>query len=96
MQRSLHCRYHKGEKMAQKKVAEITHYFGHLGVAVFKVSSEIKVGDKVKIKGHTTDYEQDIKEMQLDHKSLESAKKGQEVGVKVSEHVREGDEVFLI
>ncbi len=81
--------------MSDKKVAEITHYFGHLGVAVFKVIDDLKIGDKVKIKGYTTDFEQEIKEIQLDHKPLEKAKKGQEVGVKVDDHVREGDEVLL-
>lgn len=80
--------------MQEKKIGEITHYFDHISVGIVKVKSELKVGDKVHIKGHTTDFEQDIKEIQLDHKAIESAKKGQEVGVKVKDHVREGDELF--
>ena len=80
--------------MAEKKLGEITHYFDHISVGIIKVASPIKVGDKVHIKGHTTDFEQEIKEMQLDHGSIETAKKGQEVGIKVKEHVREGDEVL--
>lgn len=79
-----------------KKVGEITHYFDHISVGIIKADSIIKVGDKVQIKGHTTDFEQEIKEMQLEHKAIESAKKGQEVGIKVKEHVREGDEVFAV
>jgi translation elongation factor EF-1alpha len=78
----------------EKKLGEITHYFDHIKVGIVKVESPIKVGDKIHIKGHTTDFEQEIDEMQLDHKGIEEAKKGQEVGMKVKEHVREGDEVF--
>jgi len=82
--------------MAAKKLGEITHYFDHISVGIVKVSSALKVGDKVHVKGHTTDFEQEIKEIQLDHASIDSAKKGQEVGVKVKDHVREGDELFAV
>ena len=82
--------------MAEKAIGEITHYFGHLGVAVFKLSGSLKTGDKIKITGHTTDFEQKIKEMQVDHKSVETAKKGDDVGVKVDDKVREGDKIFLV
>jgi putative protease len=78
-----------------KKVGEITHYFDHISVGIVKVESPFKVGDKIQIKGHTTDFEQEVKEMQLEHESIEEAKKGKEVGVKVKDHVREGDEVFM-
>jgi len=80
--------------MAEAKLGEITHYFDHIKVGIVKVESPIKVGDKIHIKGHTTDFEQEIEEMQLDHEAIEEAKKGQEVGMKVKEHVREGDELF--
>ena len=82
------------EKKA-KKVGEITHWFGKIKVAIIKASTPIKVGDKLQYKGHTTDFKEVVKEMQLEHESVESVKKGQEVGVKVKENVREGDEVFL-
>lgn len=78
----------------EKVVGEITHYFSKIGVAVVKVKSNLKVGDKVKIKGATTDFEQEINSMQLDHDSLGTAKKGDEIGLKVDEHVREGDCVY--
>lgn len=82
--------------MAEKEIGEITHYFGHLGVAVFKLKGAVKVGDKVKIQGHTTDFEQEITEMQVDHKEVEKAGKGDDVGVKVKDKVREGDTIFLV
>ena len=80
--------------MAEKKIGVITHYFDHLSVGIIKVTGSLRVGDQVHIKGHTTDFEQEIKEIQLDHKAIESAKKGQEIGIKVKDHVREGDEVL--
>lgn len=83
----------KKEKV-EKPVGKVTHYFNHLNVGIIKLISPLKVGDKVKFKGHTTDFEQEITEMQYDHKDIEEGKKGQEVGIKVSDHVREGDEVY--
>jgi len=77
-----------------KPIGEITHYYGHLGVAVVKFNKKVDVGIKLKFKGVTTDFEETISSMQYEHKPIESAKKGQEVGIKVSEKVREGDEVF--
>ena len=82
--------------MAEKKIGTITHFFDKISVGIIKLSGTLKIGDKVKIKGTTTDFEQEIKEMQFMHENLESGKKGQEVGIKTNEKVREGDEVFLL
>ena len=82
--------------MAEKKIGTITHYFDHLKVGIIKASSSFKVGEKVHFKGHTTDFEQEIKEIQLDHASIMEVKKGQEVGIKVKEQVREGDKVLSL
>jgi translation initiation factor IF-2 len=78
----------------EKPIGKITHYYGGIGVAIIKFNREVKVGEEVKFKGSSTDFTQKIDSMQYDHKDIEKAKKGQEVGVKVSEKVREGDEVF--
>lgn len=85
----------ENEEMGEE-IGEITHYFNHIDVAVIKLSSELSVGDKVRIKGSTTDFEQDIDSMQIEHDSVEKAEEGQSVGVKVKDKVREGDEVYLI
>ena len=82
--------------MSDKKVGVITHYFDHIKVGIIKVTTPIKIGDKLHFKGHTTDFIQEIKEMQIEHESISGAKKGQEIGVKVKEHVREGDEVLVV
>ena len=79
----------------EKKVGEIAHYFGKIGVAAVNVKAEIKVGDILHIKGHTTDFEQAVDSMQIEHESVPKAKKGDDIGIKVKDHVREGDEVFL-
>ncbi len=77
-----------------KQIGEITHYFSHLGVGIFKFNRAVKVGEKIHIKGATSDFIQAISSMQYDHKDIEAAKKGQEVGIKIDEKVREGDKVY--
>jgi len=78
----------------QKPVGTVTHYFGNLGVAIVKFNKLISVGAKLKFKGATTDFEEVVKSMQFDHKEIDKAKKGQEVGIKVKDKVREGDMIF--
>lgn len=78
-----------------KKIGKVTHYFGKIGVGIVKVSEPIKIGDKLKFKGATTDFEQEVSSMQVEHKDIEEAKKGDEVGIKVDQKVREDDEVFV-
>jgi putative protease len=80
--------------MEQKPIGEVLHYYNHLGVAVVKFDREVKVGEKIHFKGAHTDFIQTIGSIQHEHQNIESAKKGQDVGVKVDEKVREGDEVF--
>lgn len=79
-----------------KPVGEITHYYGGLGVAIVKFNKSVKVGDRVHFKGSTTDFKEAIQSMQYDHKEIASAKKKQEVGIKVKDKVREGDKVYLV
>jgi putative protease len=77
-----------------KPIGTVTHFYGKLGVAIVKFNKVVPVGVKVRFKGATTDFEEAINSMQYDHKPIESAKKGQEVGIKVDGKVREGDEVY--
>ena len=78
----------------RKSIGEVTHYYGDLKVAVVKFSKAVKAGAKVHFKGATTDFEQTLDSMQFDHKEVTEAKKGKEVGVKVKDKVRAGDEVY--
>jgi len=79
--------------MADQVIGEVTHFFDKISVAIIKLSAPLKVGDKVKIKGATTELTQDVETMKLDHEELEEAKPGEEVGIKVADKVREGDKV---
>lgn len=78
-----------------KPVGEITHYFSKIGVCVVKVKRPLAVGDKIQIKGHTTDFIQTVESMQVEGRDVRMARKGQLVGLKVKEPTRPGDEVYL-
>ncbi len=80
----------------EKPIGEVTHFYGNIEVAIVKFKKLVKVGVKVNFRGATTDFEQVIKEMQYNHKSVPVAKKGQDVGIKVDEKVRQGDEVYEV
>ena len=82
------------KESAPKPIGEVTHYYGGLGVAIVKFKKAVDAGVKVLFKGATTDFQQVVDSMQYDHKPIATAKKGQEVGIKVKDKVREGDEVY--
>jgi len=84
------------DKAEKKEIGEITHYFTKIGVAVIKLSDKIKAGDKISIEGATTDVQQKVDSMQVQHKDVKEAKKGDSVGMKVKDRVREGDKVFRL
>jgi len=77
-----------------KPVGEVTHFYGDLSVAIVSFNQDMPVGKNVTFQGATTDFSQTIDSMQFDHKSIQSAPKGKEVGIKVKEKVRQGDMVY--
>ena len=81
----------------EKPIGRITHYFSNIEVAVLDLTAPLKAGDKIRIAGgEATDFEQEVKSMQIDHKEVKSAKKGDSVGTKVKEKVHEGYKVYKI
>jgi len=80
----------------EKEIGRVSGYFSHVGVAAIKLSGSLKVGDKIHIKGHTTDLDQKISSMQIERKSVKEAKKGDHIGIKVPDKVRPNDSVFLV
>ena len=82
--------------MEKKPIGEVIHYYDHIGVAVVKFNREAKVGETVNFKGAHTDFSQTIGSIQYEHESIKSAKKGQDVGIKVDEKVKEGDKVYEV
>ena len=84
------------EKVKGKEVGKVSHYYTNIGVGVVELSKTLKVGDKIHIKGATTDFKQKIESMQIEHDKVEEAKKGQSVGLKVKDHVRQHDKVYKL
>ena len=83
--------------MSEQQIGNVTHWFGKIMVVVVEIQKgKLSVGDTVRFKGQTTDFKQTIESMQLDGQDLEKAKKGQSVGVKVSDRVRRTDSVYKI
>ena len=83
--------------MEEKRIGVITHYNSNIGVGIIKLEEDsLKVGDTLHLKGHTTDFQQKIDSMQIEHLSVQEAKVGDQVGIKVSEHVREHDQVYKL
>ena len=78
-----------------KIIGTVTHYYDKLGVGIIKLKSPLKVGDTVKFSGHKTHFEQMVQEIQLMHKDVTAGKKSQEIGIKVTDKVRDGDKVEL-
>jgi putative protease len=82
--------------MSEQKVGSITHYFAKPEVGVVKLTAEIKVGDTLRFHGHTTEFQQVITSMQVEHADVETAAAGTEVAIKLSERVRPHDEVYRV
>lgn len=82
--------------MPEELVGTVTDFFAHPVVAGIELTGTLKVGDKIHIKGHTSDLELTINSMQIDRVDVSQAKAGDSVGIKVSERVRRGDSVYLV
>ena len=83
--------------MAEEKlIGKITHFYGNISVGVIELSDELKVGDKIHFKGSSTDFEQAVDSMQMEHQNIETAKAGEAVGLKVAEKIKEGDQVYKV
>ena len=82
---------------AEKLIGRITHYYSHLSVGIIEITDgELKVGDTIHIKGKHTDFIQTVDSIQIEHQSVTQAQKGEVVGIKVKEKVREHDQVFRV
>ncbi|HID22993.1 MAG TPA: hypothetical protein EYP14_11415 [Planctomycetaceae bacterium] len=83
--------------MAEEEIGRVTHYFGKIGVAAIEITNgTLSVGDKIHIKGHTSDFTQTVDSMQRDNVPVPLATAGQTVGIKVVDHAREHDVVYKV
>jgi putative protease len=76
------------------EIGRITHFFSKISVAVIELTKPLAVGDTILIKGPTTDLEQIVESMQIEHKNIQRAEAGQSIGLKVAQRVREKDMVY--
>ena len=83
--------------MKEYKIGVVSNYFTNISVAAIEISDgTLSVGDKIHFLGHTTEFETVVHSMQIEHKSITRAQKGDSAGVKVSDRVRKGDQVYKI
>ncbi len=82
--------------MPEEEVGKVSDFFAHPVVAGIEMTGTLKVGDKIHIKGHTTDLEFSVASMQIDNVDVSDAKAGDSVGVRVSDRVRRGDTVYKV
>ena len=82
--------------MEKKEIGQIEDFFAHVNVIAVKLTGDLSVGDRIHVKGHITDFIQEVTSMQIEHQAVIKAKAGDDVGIKVSEKVRHTDKVFKI
>ena len=82
--------------MSDVEIGKVTHYFDHLNVAVLALTSPLNVGETIHIHGHSTDFKQTVTSLQIEHQSVQSAKQGDDVALKVEHIVHPHDKVFKV
>jgi translation elongation factor EF-Tu-like GTPase len=83
--------------MEEVEIGRVSHYFAHIEVAAVTLEKDsIKIGDKLHFKGHTTDFEQVVESMQIEHDAVEKAAAGDSVGIRVQSRVRPHDAVYKV
>jgi len=82
--------------MPEEEVGKVSDFFAHPVVAGIELTGTVKVGDKIHIKGHTTDMELIVDSMQIDNMNVQEARAGDSIGVKVADRVRRGDAIYKV
>jgi translation elongation factor EF-1alpha len=78
------------------RVGKVTHYYSRISVAVVELSAELKLGDKIAILGHTTEFTQTVESVEIEHHKINIAGAGQEIALKVWDAVRKGDLIYKV
>ncbi len=79
----------------ERPIGQVTHYFSKVGVAAIDLSDKLAVGQRIHIRGHTTDLVATVESMQIEHEQVSEAGSGASIGIKVTEKVRPGDMVYV-
>ncbi len=77
-------------------IGEIMSFYSHVNVIAIQLSGPLKAGDKIHVKGATTDFTQKVDSIQIEHKKVAAAKKGDSVGIKVKDKARKNDKVYKV
>ena len=78
------------------EIGKVMDYFAQIEVAGIDLTGTLRVGDKIRLKGHTTDFEQVVQSIQIEHEPVQEAKAGDKIGIKVVERCRGGDHVYRV
>jgi len=78
----------------ETEIGSVMTYYNQIGVAVIELTGNVKTGDKIIFRGYTTDLEHVIDNMEIEHQSVQEAKAGDEIGIKVGGRVRKKDKVY--
>ena len=81
--------------MAEKQIGTVTHWFDKIGVAVVKLTAKLSKGDAIKVKRGDVEHEDSVAFIQIDHKDVAAAKKGDDAAIKLSQPAKEGAKIFL-
>lgn len=79
-----------------EEIGKVTHYYGKIGVAIIELSGGLKVGDRIKIQSKSAEFEQGVDSMEVDHKSVSEAAKGDVIGLKVPQKTSEAAKVYRL
>lgn len=82
--------------MAEKEIGSVTNYFSKIGVAVIELTAPLKLGDEVRIRGGTRDFQQRVESMQVEHQPVEEAAPSQEIALKLDQKARVNDKVYKV
>ena len=83
--------------MQEKEIGFIEHFFNHLSVAAIKITDgELKVGDTIHVKGHTTDFTEKVRSIEIEHNKVDTAKAGDDIGVEMEGRCRNHDKVYVV
>jgi len=80
----------------EEEIGRVTDYFAQIGVAGIDLTGRLRVGESIHIRGHTTDIEQVVESMQIEHEQVEEAGAGDRIGIKASDRCRKGDQVYRV
>jgi len=80
----------------KKEIGKVIHFYDKISVAVIELNNTLKIGDKISIEGNDVSFEQTVDSMQIEHESIEKAKKGDSVGLKTAQPCKENNKVFKV